>query len=48
MTRRMAISTVIVVLSVAGILAAIVLTGEQVPREFGGPDWSQLSPRPSP
>ena len=48
MTRKSAIWTLIVVLAATTIPAAIILAGEQVPNEFGGPDWSHLSPRPSP
>lgn len=47
MTRGAAI-TMLAVLVVAVALVALILTGEQVAREFGGPDWSGLSPGPSP
>jgi len=47
MTRG-AIITTLVVLLVAVALLALIFTGDQVAREFGGPDWSGLSPGPSP
>lgn len=47
MTRGAVITTLVVFLLAVALLP-LIFTGEQVTGEFGGPDWSGLTPGPSP